>query len=658
MSSFSAFTQRHGRRIVALIAVTSIYWVGRLPQETPAERAELSSHFHFDAAPLPVLEGAHMKSLRGVHPSLRNICSWISSVGAGVAINDLDGDGLPNDIVYVDPRTDLVTVTPAPGTGARYQSFALNPAPLPYDTATMAPMGALPGDFNEDGLTDILVYYWGRTPVVFLRSRDAAASSGLTRSSYHPCELVNTGERWFTNAASIADLDGDGHLDLVIGNYFPDGAHILDCNGTGTESMQHSMSKAFNGGVKHLLLWTRPAGGAELAYTDQSGVLDPDVSHGWTLALGCADLDGDMLPEIYFANDFGPDRLLHNRSTPGHLSFALLEGERSLLTPKSKVLGHDSFKGMGVDFADINGDGYPDIYVSNIAGEYALEESHFVWMSTGDVGKMREGIAPYVDRSEPFGLSRSSWGWDTRWCDFDNDGRMEALQATGFVKGDKNRWPELHELAMGNDELLSNPNWWMRCKPGDNLCGNEHVRFCAYDEHHARYYDVAGNIGVGRPTITRGIATADVDGDGRMDFAAASQWDTSYFYHNTSPAVGTFIGLHLRMAVNGAEPDGVSQWPGNPFPGQALSPAIGARATLVLPDGTRRTMQVDGGSGHSGKRSPDLHFGLGSLSKSMPVQLVLDWRGYDGAVHHRTLSVLPGWHTVVFGSSHASGGVS
>jgi hypothetical protein len=57
------------------------------------------------------------------------------------------------------------------------------------------------------------------------------------------------------------------------------------------------------------------------------------------LALGAADLDGDLMPELYFANDFGPDRLLHNRSTPGHLNFALLEGERKFTTPSSKVLG-------------------------------------------------------------------------------------------------------------------------------------------------------------------------------------------------------------------------------------------------------------------------------------------------------------------------------
>jgi enediyne biosynthesis protein E4 len=65
-----------------------------------------------------------------------------------VALNDLDGDGLPNDICYLDVRTDQVIVTPAPGTGARYQTFALDAGPL-YRRETMAPMGCLPGDMNE-----------------------------------------------------------------------------------------------------------------------------------------------------------------------------------------------------------------------------------------------------------------------------------------------------------------------------------------------------------------------------------------------------------------------------------------------------------------------------------------------------------------------------
>ena len=99
-----------------------------------------------------------------------------------VALNDLDGDGLPNDVCNVDPRTDSVTVAPAPGTDMRYEPFELNAGAL-YNAATMAPMGCLPGDLNEDGLMDIVVYYWGRTPIVFLarKQREPAQTAPLKR---------------------------------------------------------------------------------------------------------------------------------------------------------------------------------------------------------------------------------------------------------------------------------------------------------------------------------------------------------------------------------------------------------------------------------------------------------------------------------------------
>src|SRR5262249_10132244 len=155
-------------------------------------------------------------------------------------------------------------------------------APLPYDPATMAPMGCLPGDLNEDGLADLLVYYWGRTPVAFLRQKAEGEGEGskLGASSYVRREVVGGPEqraRWFTNAGTLADLDGDGHADLVVGNYFPDGARILDAKGTGGSPMPRSMSRAFNSGRKHLLLWARPGagpdGGPDVRYVEAEGAL-------------------------------------------------------------------------------------------------------------------------------------------------------------------------------------------------------------------------------------------------------------------------------------------------------------------------------------------------------------------------------------------------
>src|SRR5205085_7113860 len=139
----------------------------------------------------------------------------------------------------------------------------------------------------------------------------------------------------------------------------------------------------------------------------------------------------------------------------------------------------DSFKGMGLDFADLNGDGVPDLYVSSIAQSFALEESHFVWVSTGDRGAIRRGVAPYADRGEELGLAHSGWAWDARFADFDDDGVPEAVQAAGFLRGATDRWPELQELAIGHDNDMPRPAAWPRFVPGGDLSGHLYNPFFA-----------------------------------------------------------------------------------------------------------------------------------------------------------------------------------
>jgi len=86
--------------------------------------------------------------------------------------------------------------------------------------------------------------------------------------------------------------------------------------------------------------------------------------------------------------------------------------------------------------------------------------------------------------------------------------------------------------------------------------------------------------------------------------------------------------------------------PGRDTPGWA---AIGATATVYLPDGRRLVAQVDGGNGHTGRRSPDLHFGLGSLPAGTQLRVDLRWRDPGGQLHQQSVSLAPGWHTVLLG---------
>ena len=124
---------RYATAVVAIAVIAVAYAFARFPSLPDKDCHELACRFKFDKQPLPeVANHPPYKLVREVHPSLKRIAAWISSLGAAAALADLDGDGLPNDLIHVDPRTDLVTVAPVPGTGARYEPFALDPAPLPY----------------------------------------------------------------------------------------------------------------------------------------------------------------------------------------------------------------------------------------------------------------------------------------------------------------------------------------------------------------------------------------------------------------------------------------------------------------------------------------------------------------------------------------------
>ena len=99
-------------------------------------------------------------------------------------------------------------------------------------------------------------------------------------------------------------------------------------------------------------------------------------AHRWTLAIGAADLNHDRLPELYFANDSGPDTLFLNRSTPGNVRLLELHGRWSLASRSRRCSATIRSEEHGRRFRrDINNDGNPDMFVSNLTGEWQLERA-------------------------------------------------------------------------------------------------------------------------------------------------------------------------------------------------------------------------------------------------------------------------------------------
>src|SRR6185437_11014942 len=164
-------------------------------------------------------------------------------------------------------------------------------------------------------------------------------------------------------------------------------------------------------------------------------------------------------------------------------------------------------------------------------------------------------------------------------------------------------------------------------KPGDDLSGHEEDAFWVRGPA-GRYVDLAHRVGINEPGTSRGVALADVKGDGLPDFAIANQWAPSTVYLNRSPRAGAYLGLDLLVPTTGAEanrsaaPTSVLGYPAH---GLAARPAIGAQAIVRLPDGRRLIAEVDGGNGHGSASAPELLFGLGrGAGVRIPVEIT--WR--------------------------------
>ncbi|MCB9764688.1 MAG: CRTAC1 family protein [Alphaproteobacteria bacterium] len=677
-------------QLAVLATIGFIAAMAQLPEAPDSEADVLAARFAFEQLPLPIApvpEGV----VHGINQYAPQLEAYVHTVGASIAIGDLDGDGLANDLCYSDIRSKSVTLAPAPGTPERYAPVVVDFG-AHFNPGVGFPGTCLIGDFNEDGLADLLISFASGSPMLLLRkdTGDLGPGAPLDNSSYyHQTLLADPQPVWHTLPITSADIDGDGHFDLVLGNYFRDGDRIHDPSVNSYFEMNDSFAWAENGGSNHVFLWSGATAGEapSVNFVDQGDVFPGKGERRWTLAIGAADLDHDDRPEVYMANDHGPDQLLWNRSEPGRVVFEELVGEPAFNKPTSMRVSHDSFKGMGIDFADVNKDGLFDMYVSNIASEFGMQETHYLWMSTGETNKMAQGVAPYEDHGDEVGIAHSSWSWESIFDDFDNDGEPELVQATGFMKGTINKWADLGQLGIINDNLVRDPHNWPKIDWRSDIDGWDYNPF--WVKGSKLYANLAPKLMPGLTPNTRGIATGDVDGDGDLDMAFACQWEDSIFLRNDAPDPGRFLGLNILLPVDAsliaaapqpvdevdedglteegaateaeaAEAEAADAAPAAPthttshagFPSwREGTPAVGAYVTLKTPDGGERIAFVDGGNGHTGQRAPAVFMGLGDVPEDTPLSLSIRWRDRGGAVHEDALTLTPGWHTIVLANN-------
>jgi hypothetical protein len=194
-------------------------------------------------------------------------------------------------------------------------------------------------------------------------------------------------------------------------------------------------------------------------------------------------------------------------------------------------------------------------------------------------------------------------------------------------------------------------------RAGDDLSGHDPNPFFVR-ANDGRFYDVAAKIGIDAREVRRAIAVGDVDGDGRLDFAVANQWAPSAVYVNRAPTRNFSLSLSLWLLVDQKPGQQSSVHFGGAAPNARARAAIGASVEIGrrpfddpvarANDHRARIAYVDGGSGHSGACSTEVHFGLGTEKMKFPIEI--RWRDAFGQPHTKSFDLAAGRYAIYLGA--------
>ena len=498
-------------------------------------------------------------------PKIAGIEPHVAALGAGVSVADFDGDGWP-DLYFTNSRFGEPNALYRNRGDGTFDEVAA-PAGLadlnrPSEGVSM---GAVWGDFDNDGREDVLVYRYGY--LALFRNIDGHHFEDVTAKAGLHTWINSNGAIWF-------DYDRDGLLDLYVTAYFRD---IDLWHLTSTRIMHNSFEFATNGGKNRL--FHNLGGGKFEDVTDKMGV----GSTRWSLAAASADFNGDGWPDLYVANDYGPEELFLND-----------HGVR--FTRANAGLENDSKSGMSVALGDAYNRGRLDAFVSNISERgYLFQNNNLRLNRMAESGKFRN-----VAEGE---IADAGWAWGSQFGDLNNDGANELFVVNGFISADRQKsyWYSMSKIAGANGRLFEDATTWPAFGTA-SLSGYERSRVYL-NRGVAGWVDVAQKVGVMDVYDGRAVALADLSNHGAVDVIVANQNQPALLYRNAPDKANHWIGFKLVGTRSNRS-------------------AIGAEVVLESGD-LRQRRVVDGGSGFASQNDRRLHFGLGA--REWVDRIIIDW---------------------------------
>ena len=509
-------------------------------------------------------------------PRIANVEPHVAAVGASVAAADVDGDGWV-DLYFTNSRFGEPNALYRNRGDGMFEDIAAGGGLADLNRpGEGVSMGSVWGDMDNDGREDVLVYRYGY--LALFRNLDGRHFQDVTQAAGLRRWVNSNGAVWF-------DYDRDGLLDLYVTAYFRDDVDLWHL--TTTRIMHNSFEFATNGGKN--LLFHNLGGGRFEDVTDRMGV----GSTRWTLAAASADFNDDGWPDLYLANDYGPEELYLNDHGRGFtLTTAGLESE--------------SKSGMSVSLGDAYNRGRLDVFVTNISERgYLFQNNNLRLNEMPDAGRFKNVADPTV--------ADAGWAWGAQFGDLNNDGRAELFVANGFISADPRRsyWYTMSKIAGAHRSMFEDAATWPAF--GDlSLSGYERSRVYL-NRGLAGWVDVAEAVGVHDEYDGRAVALADLSNHGALDVVVANQNQPALLYRTVPDSANHWIAFRLVATRSNRS-------------------AIGAEVTVESGGGVQRRV-VDGGMGFASQNDRRPHFGLGRAEWADEV--VIRWpSGTRQVLHH------------------------
>jgi len=479
----------------------------------------------------------------------------IETMGAGVALFDYDNDGrldifLVNGTPLDDP-TPKGTIPKKSGPAYWNRLYHQKPDGTFEDVTEKAGlqgegygMGVAVGDYDNDGFEDLYVTAYGGNKLYHNNGNgtftDVTDKAGVK------------GGGWSSSAAWV-DLDNDGKLDLVVLRYLDWDFDDIWCGEHKENGRAYCHPDVFKAIAP--LVYHNNGDGTFTEVASKIGLGKPGKGLG--IAIGDYDRDGHI--DLFIANDSMLEFLYHNKGDGTFEEMGLAAGVA--------VDGDGrTFAGMGVDLADYNNDGWPDLIVTDLANQrYAL------YQNNGD------GSFTYASQLHGIGrMTMTHSGWGIRFFDYDNDGWKDLLIAQG------------HDL----DTIEINfPN--LRYREPMLLAHNNGKGFTDVTEASGGVFD--------QSWVARGLAIGDLDNDGRLDAVVTTNDGPVHILHNETPTQNHW--LLLNLVGHKSNRDG-----------------IGAEVSLVTKAGSQYAT-VTTASSYQSSSDKRVHFGLGKEDVAMRIEI-------------------------------------